>query len=128
MQLQTRIVNGERLIGSETDGPVHGLNALFEQYVVVIEPAPALAIEGIGNIELRARILTARVGAAPFVARGPKLLAMKHLEGVFELFLIDLVGAGNYLGVGSHLAKRAGLRRVDPYNKSGIDNSPQDPP
>jgi len=83
--LQVRVINYERAVGRQADGPVDCLQTLFEKRVVVIDAPPALSIAGIGDIELCARISLGRIGAGPLVSRRAKLFATKECQPVINL-------------------------------------------
>ncbi len=58
MNLKLRVFDRERRIGRETYRAPDGFEPLTEERVVVVDAAPALTVEGVGDIELRAPAAT----------------------------------------------------------------------
>ena len=69
------------------------LESLAEQRVVVVDAAPALTVEAVGDVELRPGVALGRIGPRERRARLDECLPAKEGQPVAQKPVVDTVGA-----------------------------------
>ena len=91
--LQIGVVDDQPAVGRQSNRALDESQAFLEQRIVTMRAMPALAITGVGDVELRARVARGRIGARKGGPRLDELVPAKEGEAVGKRLPIDGVGA-----------------------------------
>src|SRR5581483_4286172 len=107
-------------VGDERRGVVERQERLTEERVVVVEAAPALAIEAVRDVVLRDGITPGGIGPREGGPRLAEAIGAKGRASLLELGAIDLVEADRGAEAARHLADRPWPLDVQPDHERGV--------
>jgi hypothetical protein len=116
------IVDGHASRRRNGDRPVHRLESLREQGIVVVQPPPPFAVEAVGDVELRAPVTFGGVGARKRHSRFGELVFPEEGDPLVERLRIDAVGANGGREPADRLGARLRLRGVEPDDEGGVND------